>query len=214
MKLKIIASIFLCILIYTDVNAVSLRAEKKYPYVLLSSDYGILNENDLGDFSWGLQRERFNPKMVLGGNYWQCFPRESIKIILKDTGASSDDFGWKDNIANLRVEVFVNQHLIHVYGMRRNLSIVDFEKRFNRWLDIMKGEKYVCLGGDFVNCERTHENGIDREECGWIFEKIKTKKGCDSYLHSCHPSYEMYLRKKSEEASYKIREINKISMNQ
>ncbi|MHB1947984.1 MAG: hypothetical protein ACYCQI_07715 [Gammaproteobacteria bacterium] len=205
MKLISIAFFFLCLLLCIEANAVSQNAQKKYPYVLLSNDYGILNENDLGDFSWGLQRQPFNPKMVFGGNYWQCFPRESIKITLKDTGSSSDDFGWRDNIANLKMEVFVNQYIVHVYEMRKNLSIIDFEKRFNKWRDIMNGEKYVCLAGDFINYEHKNENGIDRDVYGWIFEKIKTKKGCDSYLYSCHPTYAAYLRKKTEEASYKFR---------
>ncbi len=88
--------------------------------------------------------------------------------------------------------------------MRARWSVADFEKRFNKWRKIMKGEKYVCLAGDFVNFEHKKENGIERDVYNWIFEKIKTKKGCDSYLHSCNPTYAGYLEKKAKEASYKF----------
>lgn len=64
------------------------------------------------------------------------------------------------------------------------------------------------MAGDFINYEHKNENGIDIDIYGWLFEKIKTKKGCDSYLYSCHPTYEAYLKEKSKEASYKFRGIS------
>ena len=207
MKPTVVALFFLCLLGCIEACAISLNSQKKYPYVLLGNDYGMLSENDLGGFSWGFKRHFFNPKDT-GGNYWQCFPREAIEITLKDTGSSADDIAWSDNIADLKIVVWVNQHLIHEYGMRKRLSITDFERRFNKWREIMKREKYVCLAGDFVNYEHKNENGIDMDIYSWLFEKIKTKKGCDSYLYSCHPTYEAYLREKSKEASYKFRGIS------
>src|SRR5579864_6730988 len=111
---------FICLIFCIKANAVSTNAQKKYSNVLLSNDYGILSENDLGDFSWGFPKNKrppFNPK-DFGGNYWQCFPRESIKITLKDTGSSADDIGWRDNIAELKIEVWVNKNLVHEYEMR------------------------------------------------------------------------------------------------
>lgn len=203
MKLVIIVFFFSCLLICIEANAVSLDAQKKYPYVLLSNDYGILNENDLGDFSWGFKRHPFNPKDI-GGNYWQCFPRESVEITLKDMGSSASEVGWRDNIADLEIKVWVNPNLVHEYEMRAQWSIVDFEKRFNKWRRIMKGEKYVCLAGDFVNYEHKNANGIERDVYGWIFEKIKTRKGCDSYLYSCYPTYKAYLKRKAKETLYKF----------
>ncbi len=55
---------------------------------------------------------------------------------------------------------------------------------------IQNQEKIRCLkAGDYVNYEHKNDNGIERNVYGWIFEKMKTKKGCDSYLFSCHPTY-------------------------
>lgn len=195
---------FVCFLVCVNANAISLDAKNKYPYILLgNTDYGILNENDLGAFSWGQEREPFNPKNSLG-YYWQCFPRESIEIMLRDSGSSADGIGQKaDNLADLKIKAWISPNLVHEYEMRARWSVSDFEKRFNKWRNIMKAEKYVCLAGEYVNYEHKIENGIERDVYGWVFEKIKTKKGCDSYLFSCNPTYQAYL--KSRAASYKFR---------
>ena len=108
MKPTVVALFFLCLLGCIEACAISLNSQKKYPYVLLGNDYGILSENDLGGFSWGFKRHFFNPKDT-GGNYWQCFPREAIEITLKDTGSSADDIAWSDNIADLNIVVWVNR---------------------------------------------------------------------------------------------------------
>ncbi len=52
--MKYLIITLLCLAIVTDANAVSVSAKKKYPYPLLTDDYGILNENDLGAFTWGV----------------------------------------------------------------------------------------------------------------------------------------------------------------
>jgi hypothetical protein len=208
--MKFLIFIIVCMLFcLEEASAVSINAQKKYPNVLLSNDYGILSENDLGDFSWGFPENKqspFNPKEV-GGNYWHCFPRESIQITLKDTGFSTDEMGWKDTMADLEIKVWISPTLVHVYGIRKRFSVVDFEKRFDKWQRIMRGAKYVCLAGEFVNYEHKNENGMERDVYGWIFEKIKTKMGCDSYFYSCNPTYEAYLKRKAEEASYKFPSI-------
>ncbi len=198
MKFVTLIAIFLSLLGCIKANATSINAKNKYPYVLLgNTDYGILNEDDLGAFSWGRERRPFNPKSSMG-YYWQCFPREVIKIILKDIGTSSAEVGGKENIADLNIEVWINPNLIYEYEMRARWPVADFEKRFNKWRNIMKQEKYVCLAGEYVNYEHKTSNGMETDVYGWIFEKIKTKKGCDSYLFNCHQTYQEYLQEKSK----------------
>lgn len=53
MKYRSIFFILFSLLINAEANAVSANAKNKYPYPLLTNDYGILNENDLGAFTWG-----------------------------------------------------------------------------------------------------------------------------------------------------------------
>lgn len=165
---------------------------------------GVLTDNDVAAYAWGLEPRPFNPNETSGGyTYWQCFPRVSISITLEDTGDSSEDIGWKDNYGDLKIHVQVNPQLVHEYEIRSMWPVSDFEDRFNTWRKIMKKEKYVCLAGGFVHRERQFVNGKTKEIYGWIFEKIKTKKGCDSYFDSCHPSYKQYLKEEAEEKKYR-----------
>ena len=46
----------------------------------------------------------------------------------------------------------------------------------------MKGQQYVCIGGAFTGTLKKLENGKEITEYGWIFENLKTKRGCDSYF--------------------------------
>ena len=46
----------------------------------------------------------------------------------------------------------------------------------------MKNEKYVCIGGAFAGTYKKIAHGKETIEHGWIFENLKTKKGCDSYF--------------------------------
>ncbi len=180
-------------------------AKQKYPYSLLTDDYGILSENDLGEFAWGLKPKKFTSEEGTTGpyNYWQCFPRKHVMVTLSDTGHSSDELGWKKNVAYLQIDVLPDQdlkskedYIKHNYEMRANWTITGYQKRFNKWLKLMKDEKYVCLGGHFVDLEKKVLDGKTWITYGWIFEKLKTKKGCDSYFDSCTPTYEKYLRER------------------
>ena len=185
-------------------HALSITAKQKYPYPLLTDDYGILSANDLAAYTWGLKPRPFTAEAVSGEyTYWQCFPRELVVITLEDTGSSSDEVGWRDNVGDLQIKVVVNPHLIHEYDMRARWTVLEFEKRFTLWRTLMNKEKYVCLAGGFVHRERTIENGKVRELYEWTFEKIKTQKGCDSYFDSCHPSYKIYLRERAQQEQLK-----------
>lgn len=201
----IIIFIISFVIITIDAHAVSENAKIKYPYTLITSDYGILNENDLGAFAWGGTAKPFSAEASRGEyNIWQCFPREQVMITLSDMGHSSDELGWKKNVASLEIYVLTNndlrdhENIKHTYEMRAHWTITGYQKRFNKWLKLMDGEKYVCLAGHFVDLEKEVRNGKTWITYGWIFEKIKTKKGCDSYFDSCTPTYEKYLIEKEE----------------
>ncbi len=104
------------------------------------------------------------------------------------------------NVAYLEIDVLTNkdirdnEHIKHNYEMRASWTITGYQKRFNKWLKLMEGEKYVCLAGHFVDLEKKVRNGKTWITYGWIFEKLKTKKGCDSYFDSCTPTYKKYLQ--------------------
>src|SRR5271155_4356910 len=153
-------------------NAVTELAKNKYPYQLLTEDYGILNENDLAIYASGIPAapRPFSEKNINANNYWQCFPRDNISIIFRDTGSSSEDFGWKDTIADLEIKIPIKPGIYHEYGMRRVETFGDYQKIFNRWHHLMKKENYVCLAGSFVNKNQRIENGLHQEVHEWIFD--------------------------------------------
>lgn len=189
--------LFLCFVTTLEVNALSVEIKKKYPYPLLTDDYGILTENDIAAYTWGLKPRPFTTEGPSGEyTYWQCFPRELIEVTLTDTGQTASEFG-KDNIADLQIRVHVKPNLIHQYDMRARWGVMDFEKRFNKWQKIMKNENHVCLAGSFTSLEHELENAKVREIYQWTFEKMKTKRGCDSYFDSCTPTYKKYLQEKA-----------------
>lgn len=197
--------LFLCLITPVDSHSASNGAKQNYPHTLLTDDYGILSDNDLASFTWRGTAKPFSADAAKGEyNIWQCFPREYVMVKLSDTGESSDELGWKNNVAYLEIHVLTDKYMQnineinHKYEMRTNLSIIEYQKRFNKWLGLMNGEKYVCLAGHFVDIKKKKVmNGRTQTTYRWVFEKLKTKKGCDSYFDSCTPTYEAYLREES-----------------
>lgn len=79
------------------VFAIDNSIRQKYPNILLTDDYGILNENDLASHTWDVKPAPFSIKKEHACNYWQCFPRDHISITLEDKGYSASELGWDDN---------------------------------------------------------------------------------------------------------------------
>lgn len=168
-----------------SLNAWSVDTLTKQKYhSLLTEDYNILNKKDLIYAFKGMPPRPFSLENSGAYQYWRCFPRENISITLEDMGYSSEDFGWKDTLADLEISGMVKPGVFHEYGMRSVWPVKDLQKLFNSWRRLMKGEKYVCLAGHFVNYSEPSDYGIKRKVYGWIFDRLKTKKGCVAYLNS------------------------------
>jgi hypothetical protein len=171
--------ILLLIIFPCNLTAINLATQKKYPYSVLTDDYGILNEEDLDTLKFGVKPPTLLPKEGHSFLYWQCFPRDRISISLKDMGYTSEDIGGEENYSVLKIMISDESSGYHEYTMRRVWPTSTYEHRFNLWLKLMKNEKYVCLLGDFVNREEKIKGVVSQH---WIFEKIKTKKGVTPIL--------------------------------
>ena len=183
MKIIIILLLLTFLLILSaKIFAVNLEVKKKYPYTLITDDYRILNEQDLVRYARGMPPRPFNLKDSGAYNYWQCFSREKISITLKDFGYSTEDVGWEDTLSDLKIRIYITPKIIHEYQMRRPWPVSENLPRFKLWHRLMAGQKYVCFAGSFGSKKEIIEEAIPREIYYWIFEKIKTKKGKDSYL--------------------------------
>lgn len=164
------------------------EARNTFQNALIGEDYDILNERDLvllpngnpSNIPFSGSRENF------GFRYWQCFPREKIALIYEDTGYSPEEMRNTDTMADISIRVTVEPGVFHEYVARRLMPPDEFERRLLLWRRLLKSERFACIEGDFGQRNyKILENGQKHEVYTWTFEKIKTKKGCDSYFDFC-----------------------------
>ncbi|OAI48875.1 hypothetical protein AYO45_04005 [Gammaproteobacteria bacterium SCGC AG-212-F23] len=168
----------------SSVCALTTDLKQKYPYTVLTDDYGILNGRDLDSKLDGV----FPPTEFPSGKhfflYWQCFPREQVRISLNDIGYSS--FNLDENDAELTITVYTSSGA-HLYGNRRNSAVSSSIKTLNEYQRIMRGQHYICLEGTYFFYKDSVTDGKKMRTYYWTFEKMKTMKGCVSYfLGKCH----------------------------
>lgn len=166
-------------------NALNVDLKQKYPNTVLTDDYGILNKTDLDSHLDGVKHPPEFSKRNSVFIYWQCFPRNSIRVSLQDLGYSPEDDDESDikyngeNEASLSISVLSKNHIIHEYIVWGRLPITLAKKRFNEYLKLLQNEPYVCLAGSYT------DNQSPRNE--WAFIKMKTRKGCVAYhKNGCH----------------------------
>lgn len=206
MSPKHICILLLLLSISCEAWSIEKSIRQKYPNVLLTEDHDILNENDLAPYTWDIKPEPFSVKREAQYNYWQCFSREDVSLILEGMGYSSEEIGWKENHGDLKIVVGVGKGISHEYVMRRLGSISGCKEVFTRWQRLMKNEKYVCLAGRFSGRDIIIENNKEREVYSWIFEKIKTKRGCDSYFTGqCNRTYKQFLQDEENEKKWRLK---------
>jgi hypothetical protein len=166
--------VVLCLVcIICRVNAFDTVILKKYPHTLLTNDYGILKESDL---------KVYNSSTQVGVNTWQCFPTAAVSVNYEDSDYDSD---LKLRFAALKITVRLKGNIVHEYELTRGLPVDDCKDKQDLWRRLMRDEKYVCVGGGFVDYEEHVKRGTKQQIYGWIFDRIKTKKGCDAYHANC-----------------------------
>lgn len=174
-------------------NGLSADLKKKYPYTVLTKDYGILNEIDLDSELDGVKHPPLFSHKNRAYIYWQCFPRDSVRISLEDMGDSPEDDPESDvkyhgeNNAKLNIIIFSKKNTYHKYTMINSFPTTLTEDRFNRYLKLMQGAKNVCIAGAYLEKEVIAIDGKKQHIYYWVFEKMKTQKGCESYhRNGCH----------------------------
>lgn len=157
--------------------AISQQSLKKYPHQLLSQDYGILNEFNLKKYTDGIFSKPFDWK-ISGLDYWQCFPTKNVSVWYKKGSYDPDEKVVRGN-PHITIKA---SSLVHDYEPQGSYSLDYAKEKVTTWKRLMKNQKYVCIGGAFAGTYKKIENGQEIIEHGWIFENLKTKKGCDSYF--------------------------------
>lgn len=155
--------------------------QKKYPYGMLTNDYGILNERDLladtEDAEPSPYRiNEFQPAY----RRWQCFPTKDVTFTY-ETWKDTDPMGSASVVVDLCFFSFEvkNSKPVHFYGGRRANRLAFCKGLEQSWNRLTKNAFYVCLNG--------HPGSYDNGEKHWTWEQFKTSKGCKSYFQrSCH----------------------------
>jgi len=168
------------------------KQNMKYAQQVLTDDYHILRETDLD--SEYLSHENVPFSFVLssrytgGYNYWQCFPSADVKFTLTDYGYADKNISGKENLAELIITVTDKRNIVHKYFMRRVWAISVYQDRLRRWKKLMHHESYTCLSGEYGGREMITKNANHQTVYSWVFDRIKTSKGCDSYFtRGCDP---------------------------
>lgn len=174
-------------------HALSAELQKKYPYTVLTDDYGILNEIDLDSELDGVKHPPLFSFINKPFIYWQCFLRSSVTISLEDLGDSPEEDNESDikyngeNNAELTINIRNKNGIFHKYTMTSDYPTTFTEDRFNRYLKLMQGEKNVCIAGAFLEKQMRIVEGKKQQVNIWVFRKMKTLKGCEAYnKNGCH----------------------------
>jgi hypothetical protein len=152
--------------------------KQKYPYGLLTDDYGILSEDDLGIYAWWAKPKLYDENDTAHGYmYWQCFPTSNVKLGCRKIEGDDPKIPYSD--AEIKIETETE---IHEYEFRRALELEACHAYLKNWNRLIFGEKVVCFGGKPVDVEQKRTHGKLKKVTGWIYDKLKTKKGCYSYF--------------------------------
>lgn len=161
---------------------------KSYPHAVLTADHGIITESYLLDEIKEINKASpFNMKSTDYGRFrWQCFPVKNVKPKYR-YWKDADPMGYASVIVTMcDFDVTVLDGKIrHLYHGRRAKEVTycnEFKKHFSR---ITKNEQYICLNGEPGSLEIKKEKGKDITTKYWVWNRIKTKKGCHSFFGDC-----------------------------
>jgi len=153
----------------------------KYPHILVTDDYGILNEHDLVDDRYGptLGPLLYDQHNKLYGCYWKCFKTATFKSKCRYIEFNE---AWRQHTGDLSLSIVDDDGIVNEYGMRHALRIKECKQGVRQWKKLIKNEDYICLHGDFTSSNVKNIDGKEQKVYGWVFNKLKTKKGCDGYF--------------------------------
>lgn len=188
--------LFFAQLIAADENPELPLYSKRYPDLLLTSDYGILSETDLITNLLYFYPIIYSPDRFSVTPRWQCFPTKAVTPSFRT---------WKDYLAteypsHELCDLHINaeyEGLFHQYAERRAYESFHCYEFMKKWKKITDGEKYVCLSGEYGDYWPEKSTEMKKTVISWTWDKIKTKKECMEYFGSpCLPdNWESELKK-------------------
>ncbi len=150
----------------------------RYPDSIIGEDYGVLDMEDLAVNSCVAKATPFRKGENTAYSYWQCFSTKDARMIC----SSLIDSLTKETFSYLSLEAKKNT-AVESYLARGPLDIKECRSFLRLWKQKTEGERYVCASGIYVSSSIL-PNGW--EQTNWVFDKFKTRKGCESYKSDCH----------------------------
>lgn len=166
------------LLVSSRLFAIGPEILKKYPNQLLTNDYGILNEANLKRFTEEVNVEPFTGKFN-ELDYWRCYETKNVTVWYEKGDYDPDE---KITHGSPYIRVKTDSNATYDYVLRRAFSLDYAQDKVKKWQQLLKNQQYVCIGGSFVKTNEKIQNGKKKYNHLWVFENLKTKKGCDSYF--------------------------------
>lgn len=171
-KILIINLIPLCLLnnsvIAQRTNSAHLEELKsKYPYGLLSDDYGVLTVNDLALNACHIIPEPFTLDALNPYEYWLCFESQTVLAVCEDQNFSNED----GRVGRVVVEA-KNHQIAYRFIESRPWPIQDCKSFVTRVKGLVHGVSHACISASYIRREKNNERT-------GIFHRLKTHLGCE-----------------------------------
>ncbi len=174
-KAIILTFLFSVSIIAKEENAHLYELKKFFPYALLTDDFGILNKDDLKINQCIATPYPFSESSRSSYPYWQCFDTKNVKMICEGKKYSEE---YRSRMTMLVISGGRNGEL-NEFISRRPMKLNMCRLYQQDWMKFTNGEKHICISGDFI---RPEVDIMGKKKLVWIFDRYKTKKGCDSYF--------------------------------
>ncbi len=163
-------------------NAHLQELKELFPYALLTDDFGILNKDDLKINQCIAEPSLFSESTSTSYPYWQCFELKGVRMVCEGKKYSIEE---KSRMTMLVLSGTRNG-AFNEFISRRPMKLNACHLYLRDWMRFTKNEKHVCISGDFIYSEI---NKTGPKKMVWIFDRYKTKKGCDAYFRgTCIPN--------------------------
>lgn len=148
---------------------------QRFPFGLLTDDYGVLDELDLKINTCIAEPTPFSKSNTISPYpYWQCFEVKRSKM---DCERGKYDPHEKALMSMLVVSG-KREGERHEFISRRPMPLSSCKLFQKDWQKFTWHEKYVCVSGS----DHSIEIQDGKPVWIWIFGRYKTHKGCDSYF--------------------------------
>ena len=152
--------------------------KSRYPYGLIGDDYGVLSLEDLAVNACGVDVTPFSKEKNMAYSYWQCFLVKNTTIGCESLGSELNE---KEETGYLEISAQSSSGR-QAYLVRNAIGMKGCKKRLDIWNKLVKDERYVCLSGSYASSDGAV---IGKTETHWVFDKFKTRKGCESLGLDC-----------------------------